>query len=150
MKTLIHAAGIGLLACAAAGTTYWIKGPPNRSVACDPALLKAGEVCLSRVIDDWQGKVIWVDARPRVDWQRDGVAGSVLWNLDETEDMQAFEAEAAVRMMDGQRVVVYCNNENCGVSHQIAERIRKLDLGNEVWVLFGGWRALSAAKLTAR
>lgn len=147
MKTLVQAIGMVVLAVAAAGVTYWVKGPPDRAVPCDPALLKADEVCLARVIDEWQGAVVWVDARSRADWQRDGMAGSLLWNLDETEDMQAFEAAAALRMMDGQRVVVYCNNENCGVSRQVAERIRKMDLGNEVWVLYGGWRALAASKV---
>jgi hypothetical protein len=61
--------------------------------------------------------------------------------------MLAFEAEAAGRMMDGQRVVVYCSNENCGISRQVADRMRALQLGNEVWVLYGGWKALAAAKL---
>lgn len=147
MKTLVQAVGIVALAFAAAGLTYWMKGPPDRAVPCDPTLLKADEVCLSRVMKEWQGAVLWVDARSRADWQRDGVVGSLLWNIDQTEDMQAFEAAAATRMMDGQRVVVYCNNENCGVSRQVAERIRALQLGNEVVVLFGGWRALAAAKL---
>jgi rhodanese-related sulfurtransferase len=148
MKTLLQAVGIVAFALAAAGVTYWIKGPPNRAVPCDPAALKADEVCLSRVSGEWQGAVLWVDARSRAEWQRDGVAGSILWNLDETEDMQAFEAEAVTRMLDGQRVVVYCTNEDCGVSRQVADRIRALQLGNEVWVLYGGWRALAAAKLT--
>ncbi len=148
MKPLFQALGIVLLALAAAGVTYRIKGPPNRAVPCDPAALKADEVCLARVLDEWHGTVLWVDARTRADWQRDGVAGSLLWNLDQTEDMQAFEAAAAQRMMDGQRVLVYCNNENCGVSRQVADRIKALQLGNEVYVLYGGWRALAAAKLT--
>jgi hypothetical protein len=69
----------------------------------------------------------------------------VLWNLDPAEDMQAFEADAAVRIVASPRVIVYCGDENCGVSRQIAERIRKLDLGAEVFVLRGGWRALSEA-----
>ena len=45
-------------------------------------------------------------------------------------------------------MVVYCNNEDCGISRQVAERIKALQLGNEVYVLYGGWRALVAAKLT--
>jgi rhodanese-related sulfurtransferase len=147
MKPLVQAAAMIGLALAAAGVTYWVKGPPDRTVRCDPTGLPADEVCLAQVMGEWQGAVLWVDARSRADWQRDGMPGSLLFNLDQTEDMQVFEAEAAMRMMDGQRVVVYCSNENCGVSRQVAERIRKLDLGNAVVVLHGGWRALAAAKL---
>jgi len=69
----------------------------------------------------------------------------VLWNLDPSEDMQAFEAEIAMRIMELPRVIVYCGDENCGLSRQIAERIRGLQLGAEVSVLRGGWRALSEA-----
>ncbi len=90
-------------------------------------------------------EVVWVDARPRKDWEKNGVPGSLLWNLDPAEDMQAFEAEAAMKIAMTPKVIVYCGDENCGVSRQIAERIRAMDLGAEVFVLHGGWRALSEA-----
>lgn len=136
------------ISLAAATTTYWIKGPPERGVRCDSAALPPDEVCLERVTREWQGRVLWIDARPRSDWERNGMAGSLLWNLDTNENMQAFEAAAAERMLEGARVIVYCSNENCGTSRQVAERIKALQLGNEVFVLHGGWRALAAAKLT--
>ena len=41
-----------------------------------------------------------------------------------------------------------CGQSNFGTSRQVAERIKSLQLGNEVFVLYGGWRALAAAKLT--
>jgi len=148
MTSLTQLAVVLTLAAAAAGMTCWIKGPPDRGVHCDPAGLPADEVCLERVMGEWQGRVLWVDARSRGDWERNGVTGSLLWNLDANENMEAFEAAVAARMIDGGRVLVYCSNENCGTSRQVAERIRKLDLGNEVFVLHGGWRALAAAKLT--
>ena len=145
MNTLVRMAGILALALAGAGVTYLVRGAPDRSVPCDPATLKPDEVCLARVVGEWQGEVLWVDARSRAEWQRKAVAGSLLWNIDPQEDMQAFEAEGAMQMIDGRRVVVYCSNENCGVSRQVADRIRALQLGNEVFVLHGGWRALEAA-----
>ncbi|MEI7911623.1 MAG: rhodanese-like domain-containing protein [Verrucomicrobiota bacterium] len=148
MNAAAQLAAVLTLSLAAAGTTYWIKGPPDRMVHCDPATLKPDEVCLERVMNEWHGRVLWVDARSRDDWQRNGLAAAALWNLDTNEDMLTFEADIAGRMLDGARVVVYCNNENCGSSRQVAERIKALQLGNEVFVLYGGWRALAAAKLT--
>ncbi|MCX6876705.1 MAG: rhodanese-like domain-containing protein [Verrucomicrobia bacterium] len=146
MTALAQLSAVLALAAAAAGATYWIKGPPSRAVPCDAAALPPDEVCLERVLREWQGQVLWVDARSRAEWERNGMAGALLWNLDENQ--QAFEAEAAGRMIDGPRVLVYCSNENCDTSRQVAEQIRTLQLSNGVFVLHGGWRALAAAKLT--
>lgn len=136
-------ASIGIVALTAAGGTFWIKGPPLRVVLCDPATLKPDEVCLQQISSS--DKVLWVDARHRKDWEKNGLPGSVLWNLDSEEDMQAFEADVAPRIIETPRVIVYCGDENCGLSRQVANRIRELQLGAEVSVLHGGWRALSEA-----
>lgn len=143
MNTLGQLAAIGTISLAAAAGTFWIKGPPARTYVCDPAILKPDEVCLQQIPSD--AKILWVDARLRKDWEKTGLPGSVLWNLDPVEDMQAFEADIAIRIIETPRVIVYCGDENCGLSHQIAERIRGLQLGAEVSVLRGGWRALSDA-----
>ncbi len=143
MSAVGQLATIACISIAAAGGTFWIKGPPSRAFVCDPATLKPDEVCLQQIPAD--APILWVDARLRKDWEKSGVPGSVLWNLDPAEDMQTFEAEAAMRIMETPRVVVYCGDENCGLSHQVAERIRGLQLGAEVSVLRGGWRALSDA-----
>lgn len=145
MKVVSQVAGILLLSCVAAAVTYFYRGAPERGVVCDPAAMKPDELCLETVLDELEGNVLWIDARMRRDWERDGVPGSLLWNLDPGEDAQAFEAEAMARLIDGPKVVVYCGDESCGVSRQVAERIRALGLGTEVYVLHGGWRALQAA-----
>ena len=134
---------IAAVSLAAAGGTYWIKGAPSRLFRCDPASLKPDEVCLESIASGLE--VVWVDARPRAEWEKNGVPGSLLWNLDPAEDMQAFEAAVAARVVTTPRVIVYCGDENCGVSRQVAMHIRALDLGAEVSVLRGGWRALSEA-----
>lgn len=143
MNSLGQLATIATLALAAAGGTWLLKGPPERLLRCEPATLKPDEVCLESIPPGTE--VVWVDARPRRDWEETGVPGSLLWNLDPAEDMQTFEAETAVKVATNPRVIVYCSDENCGVSRQIAERIRALGLGAEVSVLHGGWRALSEA-----
>ncbi len=143
MKAVAQLAVITALSIAAAGATWWIKGPPTRLLLCDPATLKEDEVCLESIPPD--AEVVWVDARSRADWEKNGVSGSLLWNLDPTEDMQAFEATIAAGILMSPRVIVYCGDENCGVSRQVAERIRALDLGAKISVLHGGWRALSEA-----
>ncbi len=143
MNAWVQLAAISAVALTAAGGTWLIKGPPQRTLACDPASLKPDEVCLEQI--PAAAEVVWVDARPRAEWRKNGVEGSLLWNLDPSEDAQAFEAEVAVRVAVTPRVIVYCGDENCGVSRQIAGRIRDLGMGAEVSVLHGGWRALNEA-----
>jgi rhodanese-related sulfurtransferase len=143
MSIGLQLAIIAAISLAAAGLTYLVKGPPARSHLCDPATRKADEICLSEITN--QSDILWVDARSRGAWQKNGLPSSILWNLDPTEDMQAFEANNAEKIAAAQRVVIYCGDENCGTSRQVAERIRKLDLGPQVLVLNGGWRALKDA-----
>lgn len=134
---------IVLISAASAAVTYGIRGAPVRTLVCDPATLKPNEVCLQQIPAD--AEILWVDARLRREWEKNGLPGSVLWNLDPAEDMQAFEAAIVPRVIQTPRVVVYCGDENCGLSHQVAARIRALDLGAEVSVLRGGWSALRDA-----
>lgn len=140
MRTGLQLAIIATISIAAAGLSYLVKGPPARSHLCDPATRKADEICLSEIISN--DDLLWVDARSRAAWQKNGLPGSILWNLDPNEDMQAFEAINAEKIASSQMVIIYCGDENCGTSRQIADRIRKLDLGPKVLVLNGGWRAL--------
>lgn len=143
MNSLGQLAAIVVISSAGASGTYLVKGAPVRTYACDVATLKPGEVCLQQIPTG--SNILWVDARPRKDWEATGVPGSALWNLDPAEDMQSFEAEVAMRIMETPRVIVYCGDENCGISSQVAERIRSLQLGADVSVLRGGWRSLSDA-----
>jgi rhodanese-related sulfurtransferase len=143
MNAIAQLSLLAVIAMAAAGATWLVKGPPVRALTCDPAAIAPDEVCISQVPAD--AGVLWVDARSRTEWMKNGIPGSVLWNLDPGEDMAGFEAETALRIMDTPRVVVYCGDENCGVSRQVADRIRALGLGADVSVLFGGWQALMEA-----
>lgn len=126
-----------LISAVAAGMTWALKGPPatDNWIECDPSNIKEDEICFS----DVEGNVLWVDARLRSEWQENGLTGSILWNLDPKEDQQQFEAQAAMKVLEADLVVVYCGSEACGTSREIAKKIKTLDLGPPVKVLFGGW-----------
>jgi len=150
MNTAAQLALICGISLAAAWATYQFRGAPDRKpvvVACDPAKLKPAELCLETVISMGVGQFLWIDARSRAEWQANGYEGSLLWNLNPDEDPNAFAAEAAGQMFEGPSVIVYCGDESCGLSHEVAGQIRKLELGNEVFVLHGGWSALRGAGL---
>jgi rhodanese-related sulfurtransferase len=141
MNSFLQLTAVVGISALGAGGTYLIKGPPVRTLVCDPARLKPDEVCLSQVTEP----VLWIDARLRREWEMDGLPGSLLWNTDPKEDLAIFEATVAERLLETPRVVVYCGDESCGISRQVADRIRALGLAEEVKVLHGGWRTLSEA-----
>lgn len=144
MNAAAQLAVIGVISVVAAGGSWLMKGPPEVVVfKCDSALLRKDEICLG----DVKGNVLWVDARSRSEWKENGLEGSILWNMDPKEDDTAFESEAAPRVFAAELVVVYCSSESCGTSRQVADRIRKLDLGPSVKVLFGGWDAIKGSSL---
>ncbi len=137
--------GISLTASA---IHFRISGPPERRVSCDPSNLKAHEICLDQVMARWTGKVLWVDARSRKEWQADGVPGSILWSLDPAEDAFKFEEDAMNHLMEEPpAVIVYCGEGNCGLSHQVVEKILKFDVTKDVYALRGGVGALRAARM---
>ncbi len=156
MKSLlIGLSGIIALSLTATSVTWWVRGAPDRAIVCDPESLKAGEVCFSEVKEWQKDSYLWVDARPRKLWKKNGVIGSVLLTDDNEEDYMALQGNFMLSLTGGsepyQRVVIYCNEEGCGSSKAIATSIRK-DFGEafglEVYTLFGGWKALAAEGLT--
>lgn len=140
MNALAQLGVIAAVSVAAAGGSWLLKEPAEKKPAfvCDPTQIRDDEICLA----DVKGNVLWVDARPRGEWEENGLEGSILWNMDPKEDANLFEAEAAPHIAAAELVVVYCGSEKCGASREVAARIRKLGFGPKVKTLFGGWDAL--------
>lgn len=147
MNTVLQIVAISALALAGAGITWRVAGPPDRSVPCDPAAIPAGEVCLTTVTGEWGGEVLWLDARSRAEWQRDGLPGALLVTTHASENFDELVAGALEQLAAAKRVVIYCSDTGCGTSHEVAKRLREFGIGPEYHVLYGGWRALSAAGL---
>ena len=145
MRTLAELALVLVLASAGAVATWKITGPPDRSVACDPATLPADEICLATVKAEW-GDVLWIDARSAEDWKRDGLPGSIHIT---TMGSVSFDEQIAAAMDDiakGKRAVVYCNGVKCTLSKEVARQLRDYQLPlPEVKALHGGYDALKAA-----
>lgn len=140
MNTAAQFAVIAAISLSAAGLSWLLRSPSEVKPAhiCNPTEIREDEICLA----DVKGKVLWVDARSRGEWQTNGLKGSILWNMEPGEDPNLFEAEAAPHIAIAELVVVYCGSEKCGTSREVAERIRKLGFGPQVKALHGGWDAL--------
>lgn len=140
MNALAQLAVIGTLSLTAAGGSWLLRKPPveKPTLVCDPAKIRHNEICLADVKEN----ALWIDARSRAEWKKNGLKGSVLWNMDPKEDPNTMEAEAAPHIATAEMVVIYCSSERCGTSREIADRIHKLGFGPEVKTLFGGWDAI--------
>ncbi len=141
MKSVYQIAILFVIAASAASINWLTRDTtpmPTPIPHCDPAAIKADEICFDQVPTD----ALWIDARSRSEWVKDGFPNSILWNLDPKEDANKMEADAAVKIIESKMVVVYCTSQACGTSRQIAEKIRKLDLGVTVKTLHGGYPSL--------
>ena len=139
-----------MLAGVSAVILYLCVGEPDRSFVCVQSELKEHHVCLETVAKDWQGDVLWVDARSESEFKKDHVDGALWVSETDAEEQLADPVNMEQIGMSGvseQKLVVYCATDACGSSEVVAEKIRETGFHSEVYVLQGGWKALQAAKL---
>ena len=89
----------------------------------------------------WGDRVLWVDARPRQDFEKGHIEGAVLLNEDEWNGLVA----NFLNEWDPDKpIVVYCEGGGCQASKSVANRLlTELQLEN-VHVLKGGWKSWRA------
>lgn len=115
---------------------------PNRP-QWDREQLAEGEISLAdaRKIPD----AVWIDARTKVDYEKEHVPGAILLNED---DWNSLLIAFASQWQPAQTLIIYCDSLQCDSSHQVAKRIQK-ELGAEkgkVFVLKGGWQSWKQAQ----
>ena len=93
----------------------------------------------------WGTSVIWVDARPSDEFERDHVPGAVSLNEDRWgEGVSQF---LATQWSPEKKIVVYCSAASCNLAEDVARRLREeAKLPNEIRILKGGWEAWLAKK----
>lgn len=85
---------------------------------------------------EWGGNVIWVDARPEEEFEREHVPNAVLLNEDRWNELLP---KMLAAWSPEKRVVVYCSSQSCGASREVARRLREEAGLKNVFVLEGGW-----------
>jgi rhodanese-related sulfurtransferase len=88
----------------------------------------------------WGDNVIWVDARPAVDFERGHIPGAVSLNEDQWgEGLSQFLTN---NWSPEKKIVVYCSAASCNLAEDVARRLRdEAKLPNETRILKGGWEA---------
>lgn len=93
----------------------------------------------------WGANVIWVDARPTEEFERDHVPGAVSLNEDRwNEGLSQFLGKD---WLPEKKIVVYCSAASCNLAEDVARRLREeAKLPNDIRILKGGWEAWLAKK----
>jgi hypothetical protein len=136
-------AGIAVL-CALA--TYLVHGEYDRRVPCVQSEMEEHEVCLSTVMDEWEGKVVWVDARALEEKE---IKLSSALEITEAKADEDLSSEVALTTLfkakgEGINIVVFCQTDGCGSSKFIREKIISSGVHDQVFYLHGGWKAIES------
>ncbi|MFC5049158.1 rhodanese-like domain-containing protein [Rubritalea spongiae] len=148
MRWVYESLALVLISAVAAGGIYLLVGAPDHSVPCVQAELKADQVCLETVMSEWNGDVLWVDARSDREYRKGHLPEALLISETDAENQIAVpETMERIGMagVEGRKLVVYCGTDACGSSELVAEKIRTTGFHSEVYVLFGGWKAVMAS-----
>ena len=96
-----------------------------------------GEVTLA-MVDSWEQRPLWVDARSRREFEREHVPGAVLLTEHDWHDQFVDFLDRWIHAGEP-TVVVYCGSHGCRASHQVAERLKEETGSEDIYVLRGGW-----------
>jgi rhodanese-related sulfurtransferase len=97
----------------------------------------ADEVTVTQA-KEWGKNAMWIDARPSAEFTAGHVPEALLLNTDEWDTRLG---EALNHWSPGRKVVVYCSEQTCGASREVARRLRDEAGLKNVFVLNGGWEA---------
>ena len=93
----------------------------------------------------WGGNVIWVDARPSEEFERNHVPAAV--SLSEDRWNEGLSQFLGTQWSPEKKIVVYCSAASCNLAEDVARRLREeAKLPNDIRILKGGWEAWRAKK----
>jgi rhodanese-related sulfurtransferase len=133
---------VALGAVGGVGSFYLHPHAPALYAVQEP--VRDDEVTLEQVGQRWQGDVLWLDARPRSDFDQEHIPGARLLNEQEFDNLMLDNLELLQTNM--KPVVVYCSGQRCDASRHVREKLREVISVSECYVLHGGWPAWKAAQ----
>jgi rhodanese-related sulfurtransferase len=146
MKTLIRQVFtlVFLAAAAAMATYHWHPRAPALYAIQEP--LREDEVDVVEVQKRWAGQVIWLDARPRDQFEVEHIPGALILNEQEF-DQQLLEILDTLQTAT-KPVVIYCGGQKCEASRHVREKLMSVVALDECYVLKGGWPAWKALNVS--
>lgn len=140
---LLQAVVLLVLAAVAAYATHHLH-PRAPALYAVQMPLQADEVTVAQVRERWGGQVIWLDARPRDQYEKEHIPGARLLNEQE------FDEQLLALLDDLSRadrpVVIYCSGQKCEASRHVREKLRTVVQLDDCFILHGGWPAWQQAR----
>jgi rhodanese-related sulfurtransferase len=142
-QALIQACLIALLAgVLAAGAFQFHPHAPALYLIQEPML--ADEIGLKEINERWKGDVLWLDARPRDQFDVAHIPEARLLN-EQDFDNQLFEILDTLQTVT-KPVIIYCGGQKCEASRHVREKLMKSVPLDRCFVLKGGWPAWLAGQ----
>lgn len=126
-----------LVATAAWATHAWHPRAPALYLVEEP--LRDDEVSMQVIQQRWKGKVLWIDARLKEQYDEEHIPGAVLLNEQHFEE-QLFGLLDTLQT-NTKPIILYCNAAKCDASRKILERLKQTLSIENAFVLKGGWSA---------
>jgi len=142
-QALLQAVIITLLAAAVAAAAFQLH-PRAPALHAIEEPLKADEVGLKEIQARWQGDVIWLDARPRDQFDAGHIPGARLLNEQEFET-QLLEMLDTLQAAT-KPIIIYCGGQKCEASRHVREKLLTMVPVENCFILKGGWPAWKAAQ----
>lgn len=124
---------LGILTLLGAGFSLFIgwASPPWLATQ-----LASGEI---RVIDAQALDILWLDARPAPDFHKAHIPGALWFDPEDREAGLVAAVEAWLEKP--QPIIVYCSDQACATSRELADWLRSQLPDAEIYSLKGGWAA---------
>lgn len=138
LRSILQAGVLLLLAAAAAWATHeWHPRAPALHLIQEP--LRNDEVSMEVIAERWQGRVLWIDARPQEQYEAGHVPDALLLNEQKFDD-QLFNYLDTLQT-NTKPIVIYCSGAKCEASRHVLERLKQTLPIENAFVLKGGWNA---------
>ncbi|TLD70951.1 rhodanese-like domain-containing protein [Phragmitibacter flavus] len=143
MRTIAEATLIVLLTLVAATATHHFHPRAPAWHLIDEPLLD-DEVTLASITQQWNNDVLWIDARPRSDYETAHIPGALLLNEQEANDLLFDYFET---LQDNTKpIVIYCGSEACQASRKMKDYLRERLPTADIYLLKGGWKSWTTSQ----
>lgn len=142
-QSLFQALLISSLAALAAAAVFQIH-PRSPSLYLVQEPLKADQVSLHEIRERWNDDVIWLDARPRDQFDAEHIPGALLLNEQEFDPLLLGILDTL--QAASKPIIIYCGGQKCNASRHVREKLRSMVPLDDCYILQGGWPAWKAVR----
>ena len=144
MPRILQEAALLLLLAAtgAVGSYFWHPAAPPLYAVQEPP--REDEVTVEQIRERWRDDVLWLDARPRDQYDKAHVPGALPLNEQEFDELLLGLLDRL--QTNTKPVVIYCGGARCEASRKVRERLLEVVSIDQCRILKGGWPAWTAAR----